>query len=133
MHEKELNPVGGVRVGRNRGAALLRQGLLLLLLAPSAVAMSASAAEAGATQSVCPALLLEHECRAYQADLTSAVSAAARNAIKARYEGLLFERERACYCNAERAWIRLTETATHPQSGFHHISRSFQDTPRIRL
>ena len=111
MREKELNPAGSVPVCRSRGATLLRHGLLLLLLVPSAVAMSASAAEAGATQSVCPALLLEHECRAYQADLTSAVSAAARNAIKARYEGLLFERERACYCNAERSWIRLTENA----------------------
>ena len=118
MHEKELNLAGSVWVGRHRGAALLRQGLLLLLLAPSAVAISASAAEAGATQSVCPALLLEHECRAYQADLTSAVSAAARNAIKARYEGLLFERERACYCNAERSWIRLTQTSTIPGVSF---------------
>jgi hypothetical protein len=125
MHDDDSNPASteGLAVGRAGGratarlaSAILHNGLLLLLLAASPVATLASAAKAGATQIVCPDLLLEHECRAYQADLSGATTADARDAFKARYGGLLSERERACFCNPERSWIRLTKTATVPQN-----------------
>jgi hypothetical protein len=106
--------------------AVLRHGLLPLLL-------WAGVAKAGAAQIACPALLLEHECRAYQADLSSAPSADARDALKARYESLLFERERACFCNPERSWIRLTETTIIPQDNLQHTVRNIQDKSRVRL
>jgi hypothetical protein len=108
---------GGSTAARIAGA-VLRHGLLLLLLAPSAVGIPASAAEASAAQIVCPALLLDHECRAYQADMSRTATADTRDALKARYEGLLSERERACYCNPEHSWIRLTESATVPEAVF---------------
>ncbi|HYP68403.1 MAG TPA: hypothetical protein VEP67_09165 [Thiobacillaceae bacterium] len=135
MHEDHLNlaiterlaiaRVGGSTPARRAGA-VLRHGLLLLLF-------SAGAAEADAGQIVCPALLLEQECRVYQADLSSAPSADARDALKARYEGLLFERERACFCNPQRSWIRLTETATVPHDNLQHKVRIIQDKSSVRL
>ncbi|HYP68696.1 MAG TPA: hypothetical protein VEP67_10670 [Thiobacillaceae bacterium] len=127
MHKDHLNlatiepsmagRAGGSTTARLVGA-VLRYGLPLLLLAPNAMAIPTSAAEAGAGQIACPALLLEHECRAYQAALSSASSADARDALKARYESLLFERQRACYCNPQRSWIRLTGTPLFPQTIF---------------
>jgi hypothetical protein len=129
MQDDDSSPASTERfaVGRAGGSstlcarlacAVLRPGLLLLLLAPGAMAIPASAAAAGAAQIVCPALLLDHECRAYKADLSSAPSADARDALKTHYEGLLVERERACYCNPERSWIRLSETAPDPTTTF---------------
>jgi len=129
MQDNDSNPAGMERlaVGRAGGSptlsarlacAVLRPGLLLLVLAPGAMAMPASAAETGAAQIVCSALLLDHECRAYKADLSSAPSTDARDALKAHYKGLLFERERACYCNPKRSWIRLSETAPDPRTNF---------------
>lgn len=108
---------GGSTAARIAGV-VLRHGLLLFLLAPSAVGIPASAAEAGAVQIACPALLLDHECRVYKAELSTATTADTRDALKAHYEDLLSERERACYCNPERSWIRLTETATVPEAVF---------------
>ena len=91
---------------------------MLLLLAPGVGAIPANAAEAGGAQIVCPALLLDHECRAYQADLNGAATANARDALKARYEGMLSERERACFCIPEHSWIRLTQTSADTKAIF---------------
>lgn len=93
------NPIPSARLA----IALLRQGLLLLLLALGVGAIPAGAAEAGGAQIVGPALLLDHECRAYQADLNGAATADARDALKGRCEGMLSQRERACYCIPEHS------------------------------
>ena len=106
--------------------AVLRYGMLLLVLAPSAVAIPASAAETKTAQIACPALLLDHECRAYRADLSRATTADTRDALKALYADLLSARERACFCNPEHSWIQLTSTTSAPQG-------ASQDKPRIRL
>jgi hypothetical protein len=128
MHDDDSNPASTARLvlcraGGNAAARLacagLRHGLLLLLLAPSAVAVPASAAEAGAAQIVCPALLLNHECRSYKADLSGTTTADTRDAIKARYADLLSEREHACFCNPDRSWIQLTSTATDSKTIFN--------------
>lgn len=142
MHDDGSNSAGTERLavcgaGGSTAARLacagLRNGLLLLLLAPSAVAIPARAAEAGVAQIVCPALLLDHECRVYKAELSNATTADSRDALKAHYEDLLSERERACYCNPERSWIRLTETATVPEAILRRVVRGIQDRPRIGL
>ncbi len=106
--------------------AALRYGMLLLLLAPSAVSLPASAAQTDGAQIVCPALLLDHECRAYKADMSSATTADTRDTIKARYADLLSARKRACFCNPDRSWIQLTSTALVPRE-------ASQDKTRIRL
>ena len=111
----------------------LRYGMLLLMLAPTVVAIPANAAEAKATQLACPALLLDHECRAYQADMSTATTADTQDAIKARYADLLSERERACFCSPERSWIQLTSTASTPQDTPRRGLKNSQDKPRIRL
>ena len=105
MHYAHLNPA------RTTYAAL-RYGmlLLLLLLAPAVVAILASAAEAETPQIACPSLLLDNECRAYQAEMSSATTTDTRDALKARYADLLAEREHACSCNLGRSWIQLTST-----------------------
>ncbi|MGO9446742.1 MAG: hypothetical protein ACLPXB_18495 [Thiobacillaceae bacterium] len=61
----------------------------------------------------CPALLLDHECRAYKSNLESAATPQAREMIQARYDRLLKERERTCPCDASHdAWIRVSKSAT---------------------
>lgn len=102
----------------------LRYGMLLLLLAPSAVSLPASAAQADAAQIVCPALLLDHECRAYKADMSSATTADTRDTIKARYADLLSARERACFCNPDRSWIQLTSAGSAPQDKLQRTVRT---------
>ncbi len=106
--------------------AALRYGLLLLLLASGVVAIPASAAQTQGTRIVCPALLLDHECRAYKADLSRAATPDMRDAIKAHYADMLSERKRACFCSPARSWIQLTSTALAPHD-------DNQDKARIRL
>lgn len=113
--------------------AALRHGLLLVMLAPATAAIPASAADAQAARIACPALLLDHECRAYKADMSNAATADTQDAIKARYANLLSERKRACFCNPERSWIQLTSTALTPQDNQRRTLRSSQDRARIRL
>ena len=128
MHYDHSNSAPSARL-----YAGLRYGMLLLALAPAVVAIPANAADANATQPACPSLLLDHECRAYQADMSTATTADTRDAIKARYADLLSERERACFCIPERSWIQLTSTAAPTQSNLRREMRNSQDKPKIRL
>ena len=91
-----------------------RCGILLLLLAASAPALQANAAESVASRLICPPLMLDNECRVYRSEIANAATTQTRDAVKARYAALLSERKRACYCNPERSWIPVTPTTTAP-------------------
>jgi hypothetical protein len=92
--------------------ALIALGFSLLVASKPSVPAEVSG-DGPMLTTKCPALLLDHECRAYKSSLENATTPQAREMIQARYDRLLKERERTCPCDASHdAWIRVSKSPT---------------------
>lgn len=98
------------------GLPSLRHMVWLVVLAACVTTLRSLAGQPELPAIACHPLMLDQECRDYLADMASATTPHARDAIQVRYELLLQEREQSCPCNLGHGWSRIRQPLPGSQS-----------------